>query len=123
MARFAAALGFLGRVNDAIDIRKSVLEVEERIHAIDHPQRLAATYELAAVFERTGRLKEAADLQLEVVQIYAQKLGVNHPNTLSAMNNLVSTLSSMGQQDKAMRMLRVILQEQENSLVQIIPIQ
>ncbi len=54
----------------------------------EHPDTLAAKFDLAALYQYQGRIAEAEPLETEVLAGRRRVLGERHPDTLSALNDL-----------------------------------
>jgi tetratricopeptide (TPR) repeat protein len=73
-----------------------LLNVGRRVWGPDHPQTLAALYNLALAIKSQGRFAEAEQMYRDGLAIQRRVLGSEHPNTAIEMEGLASLLTTEG---------------------------
>lgn len=85
-----------GRLEEAEELNKEVLEAIKSVLGEEHLETLYAMDELACIYSCQGQLKQAESLQKQVLETRKRVLGAEHPGTLAAMSNLGFTYLSQG---------------------------
>ncbi|QTT87543.1 tetratricopeptide repeat protein [Pseudomonas chlororaphis] len=96
-------------VNIIVTMGKDFTPEARRIHGPEHPNTLAAMYNLALSLKAQGASAEARVMQEAVLDAHQRILGPEHPDTLIAMSQLASTLREQGALDVARPLQEAVL--------------
>jgi len=70
----ALSLAHQGKITEAEELARQVLETMRRVFGFDHPQAMDALEGLAGYLENVGRTEEAMALRAEMVGVQRQRL-------------------------------------------------
>jgi tetratricopeptide (TPR) repeat protein len=98
-----------GRRGEALEKRKELLALQQKLHGPEHPETLTAMAELALAYQSTGHRKEAFELGEKALEPFLKVLGPEHPDTLSVMHNLASSYKEVGRKDQALKLQEKVL--------------
>jgi tetratricopeptide (TPR) repeat protein/predicted Ser/Thr protein kinase len=108
-AELARSLIDQGRIDEAIQRFRAVLEDAARVLPPDADITLATMHNLASTLAQAGQLRESVELNEEVLARRRAHLGERHPDTITSLNNLATTLERLGERDRAEAMVREVL--------------
>jgi len=91
-----------GRHAEAERLYRETLDGERRVLGEDHPQRLAAANDFAALFKDQGRYAESAALYRETLDRERRVLGEDHPETAGTLYSLGSLNALRGSRVEAL---------------------
>ncbi|SPJ84212.1 related to TPR repeat [Fusarium torulosum] len=111
-----------GRMEEAVELLKHVVTVEETILAANHPDRLASQHELAGAYKANGQIEEAVELLEYVVDIQELELEGNHPDRLASQHALAGAYHANGQIEEAVGMLEHVVAVKETILAENHPL-
>ena len=111
MTNVAAALGALGRHEEALEIEQELIGKLQQTVGRRHVNTLRTMGNMANNLRRAGRLSEARALLEESSQLAAEGLGPRHPITLRAELNLGSLLGELQEFDQALPRLARVREE------------
>lgn len=111
LTNVAAALGALGRHEQALEIEEELLGKLQRSVGRRHLNSLRAMGNMANNLRRAGRLAEARALLEESSGLAAETLGPRNPITLRAELNLGSLLGELEEFDQALPRLARVREE------------
>ncbi len=98
-----------GRLKEAEELDIEIVQTNEKVWGVQHPQTLINKTGLASTYRNQGRLKEAEELELEVIKTSEKALGTEHEITMVGLGNLVSTYFYQGRWKDAEELaLRVV---------------
>lgn len=104
----AVLLHEMGRVSEAIEIQRDVVETLEGGSAAtprDEHQYLVALSTLGQMFADVGRVREAVDIQSFVTREFSEVLGADHPDTMASRTNLANAYVESGDTSRAIELL------------------
>ena len=101
-----------GKLREAVDIFKEVVEGRSRVMAKDHPSRLASQHELASAYRANGQVDRAVTMLEHVVKI-REKLAEDHPSRLTSQHELAIAYRANEQVDRAVTILEHIVKIKE----------
>jgi hypothetical protein len=107
-----------GRVKEAVKVLQSVVAVQEKTLAEDHPYRLAPQHELAYAYQANGQIKEAITLLQHVVAIREKILAEDHPHRLASQHTLAGAYQANGQIKEAITLLQHVVAIQDKTLAE-----
>jgi tetratricopeptide (TPR) repeat protein len=90
----AGVLWGLGRLEEGINLGRSVVETRTRIYGPMDERTLSSMNKLGQSYWLNGQYREALELQEITSQRMKEVLGESHPATLEALDNLGVTLSA-----------------------------
>jgi tetratricopeptide (TPR) repeat protein len=96
----------MGRLTEAEDLARDLLDRRRRLLGADNPQTLASIDLLAGLIMSQGREREAVPYQREVLEGRTRILGEQHAATLLTMGNLGATLIRLGELEEAETLTR-----------------
>ncbi|MCG3125679.1 MAG: Serine/threonine-protein kinase PknD [Phycisphaerae bacterium] len=105
-----------GRVDEALEIARELLETGEGQFETNHPKQLQLLMNLGLVLKTAGRLDEAERLYRRSMAGLEAVLGPGHAQTLGAAHNLARLLQDRGQLAPAEELLRQSLERAQSSL-------
>jgi Tetratricopeptide repeat len=82
----------LGKYEEAVVMKREVVEKRKRILGDEHPKTISAEANLAITLGELGKREEAVVMKREVVEKRKPILGDGHPDTIRAMHNLSITV-------------------------------
>lgn len=85
-----------GKFAEAEPYLKQVLEIDEQVFGLNHPNVAAHLNNLAGNYRAQGRLAEAEPLYKRTLDIWENLLGPEDPLVLFALKNYVDLLHEMG---------------------------
>ncbi|MEU5881406.1 FxSxx-COOH system tetratricopeptide repeat protein [Spirillospora sp. NPDC047279] len=97
----ALMLRVLGRLEEAAEQHRAVLEVQERVLGPEHPDTLTNRNNLAGVLGYLGRWQEEEAEHRAVLDVLTRTLGPDHLSTVSVRNNLAFVLLALGRAEEA----------------------
>jgi tetratricopeptide (TPR) repeat protein len=106
LQEYGWALIETGRLREAEETLRKVVEQRRRVSGSEHTQTLFAINNLALALYRQGRLDEAEPLAKENWQTRSRVFGNQHRDTLQAIANYAAILMNKGDLDQAERMFR-----------------
>lgn len=112
----ANALSGDGKYEEAEEIERAVLAVEQRVLWPEHPDTLISASNLGTSLFLQGKYAEAVEIESAVLVARKRVLGAEHPDTLAISNNLTLTLFHQGNHRKAEQTLREVLTAQTRVL-------
>jgi tetratricopeptide (TPR) repeat protein len=89
-----------GRGQQAIELGKVVIEVNQRLDGPDHPATLSARSNLVTSYLEAGRTDDALELAQAVLDDTRRVLGPDDPATLIARSNLASAYRQAGRTEE-----------------------
>lgn len=92
----ATSLARMGRLDEARNLHRSVLDTRRRILGPDHPETMQSLNNLAVVLEDLSQFEEAEQMHRQLLEQRSRVLGEDHPDTLGTMNNLAFELGRQG---------------------------
>ena len=98
---FALIYHHTGRLKEAEELGRQVIETRKQILGDEHPDTLMSMNDLVWMYWSQGRFKEGEELGTQVVKIRKKVLGEEHPDTLMSLNNLVTTYKNQGRLKEA----------------------
>ena len=113
---FSVAFGENGRLQEAMELRKKVLEARQRALGSEHPNTLRAMTGLANSYGDLGRRHEAVELREKVLEARQRMLGNEHRDTLGAMTGLANSYSDLGRTHEAMELREKVLEASQRML-------
>ncbi|KAG8818906.1 hypothetical protein FRC18_012275 [Serendipita sp. 400] len=116
MAMLSNSYYSLGKVQEALQLDKEVLQKQKQLFGPDHLDTLMAMNNLAGSYQSLGRVQEALPLQEEVFQKRKQLLGPDHLDTLIAMHNLAVSYRSLGREQEALQIREEVFQKRKQLL-------
>ncbi|KAH6851250.1 hypothetical protein B0I37DRAFT_131949 [Chaetomium sp. MPI-CAGE-AT-0009] len=90
----AGVLWGLGRLEEGINLGRSVVETRTRIYGPRDERTLSAMNKLGQSYWLNGQYREALELQETTSERMKEVLGESHPNTLEALDGLGVTLGA-----------------------------
>lgn len=98
-----------GRLKEAEELDMEIVQINEKVWGVEHPQTLINKTGLASTYRSQGWLKEAEKLELEVIETSEKVLGTEHEITMVGLGNLLSTYYYQGRWKDAEELaLRVV---------------
>ncbi|KAF2100842.1 hypothetical protein NA57DRAFT_36754 [Rhizodiscina lignyota] len=108
----------LGRLEEAIELQKTVVEIRSRRCGPTHEETLMAMDRLGSSYWLHGRYHEALQLQEATTEGMKATLGMEDAKTLAALDNLAVTLGSWHRFEESLRIHRRVLKSRQASLGQ-----
>jgi len=90
-----------GKYSASENLRRRVLQVDERVSGVDHPKTLNSVSWLGRLLYEQGKLEEAEVLYRRGLEGRERVSGVDHPSTLNSVNNLGDLLAEQGKLEEA----------------------
>ena len=118
MSAIAVSLQHSGKLEEAAQMQKVLVEAQERVLGQEHPETLTNMGNFAVTLQELGKLEEAAQMQNLVVEALERVLGQEHPHTLTTMSSLAVTLLKLGKLEEAAQMQKVVVEAMERVLRQ-----
>jgi tetratricopeptide (TPR) repeat protein len=84
-------------MKEAVEVLQSVVAVQEKTLAEDHPDRLTSQRALARAYQANGQIEEAITLLEYDVAIEKKTLAEDHPDRLTSQHALASAYEANGQ--------------------------
>ena len=109
MSKLANSFGRLGKLNEAVSMKREVVEKRRRILGEEHPSTIRAMGNLANSLRGQIKLDEATSMKREMLEKMRSILGEEHPDTITAIDNLAVTLQDQGKLDESASMRREVL--------------
>ena len=94
-----------GRLSDAGELARLVLEMSKAALGPDHLQTSFDTWNLGNIYIQQWRLKEAEELYTTAFEITKRLVGPEHPYTGSCMQQLATTWTYQGRRKQAVAMM------------------
>ena len=113
---FAIAFHENGRLQEAMKLRKKVLEARQRSVRSEHPDTLRTMNNLANNYSDLGRKQEAMKLRQTTLEARQWTLGSEHSDTLYTMNSLAISYSDLGRKQEAMELNETVLKAHQRTL-------
>ncbi len=99
----------LGLHREAIPIEEKARDHYLKFHGPEHPETLAANYELAKSYAEAGRWDEALKMQEELLALSRNVRGPEHQETLKSMGLLARSYAHTGRWHDALKMREELL--------------
>src|ERR1700761_9057711 len=96
----------LGRLHEAEQLGRNMMETRKRVLGEEHPDTLINMDDLAATYKSLGRTIEGA-VAMETMK---RVLGEEHPSTLTSMVNLAATYDSLGRWNESEELGRTVVE-------------
>ncbi|MCK9488236.1 MAG: serine/threonine-protein kinase [Xanthomonadales bacterium] len=112
----AAALGSLGRTEEALAVNEHLLAVLQSRYGQRHPHTLRVMNNLANNLLHLGRAEDALVWLERVVALRAETMGNADVNTLRAMLNLGNAYSRTGRDADALALLETVVEQRRRLL-------
>jgi tRNA A-37 threonylcarbamoyl transferase component Bud32 len=106
----------LDRQDEALALRKEVLEVRLAKLGPDHPDTLFSMNNLANSYQMQRQPEKALELRKTVLERRKAILGPDHEDTLWAMYNLAGTYATLGRTEDALRLFEDLLAKRTATL-------
>ncbi|KAH8911299.1 hypothetical protein BR93DRAFT_326599 [Coniochaeta sp. PMI_546] len=106
----------LGRMKEAIDLQRLVVETRTRIYGNEDGRTLQAMDKLGRSYWLHGQYQEALDLQQVTSHRMKKVLGESHPETLEALDNLGVTLGAWHRFHESLEIHQFVLEARLKSL-------
>lgn len=100
----ARLLKLNGRLEEAEDLLRQVVDADELSFGEEHPSTLCSKSSIAAIMRATGRLKTAEMYYSQVLVGRKKALGLRSPDTLRTTYNLALVFREQGKHDKALEL-------------------
>ena len=84
----AVCAGETGRTEEAEELFRRTLAIQEGELGVDHPDVAYTLHNLGVCLSSTGRTLEADELYRRALAIWEEKLGVDHPDVAYTLHNL-----------------------------------
>lgn len=111
----ADALNDLGRFDEAEDLLRETLRIDEASCGISHPNYCSALFALANTLDAQGRSGEAEDLLEESIDRLEQRLGPDHEFSGKLRHALAGVLERQGRYEEAETAIRRALSDPHES--------
>ena len=115
-ATLAYAKDRLGQLDEAKDLRKSIVKHRHEKLGPKHPNTLAAMHNLARSYESLGLYEKAEKELKDVVEVNERALGTEHPDFLTSANSLASVQNFMGKYEEAEKRSAKVLETSRRRL-------
>jgi len=102
----AAVYERTGRLDEAEELQKTVLDAKRRVLGPNHPETLSSMHNLALINTARGHLDEAEALHTQVFETRRVELGRQHPKTLESLCALAGVAALKGNRALAIDRLR-----------------
>jgi tetratricopeptide (TPR) repeat protein len=116
MTNMASVESALGRLKEAEELNRSVLEVRQRVLGPDHPWTMLSQRNLTANLLRQNRAAEAEPILRDLLARSERVLGPNHTDTLSIANSLAAAMRQLNRLDECEAILRRVADGTRRSL-------
>ncbi|KFZ13047.1 hypothetical protein V502_06789 [Pseudogymnoascus sp. VKM F-4520 (FW-2644)] len=114
---YARNLHDTGDVTNALKLQMQIVNLQEGVLPVAHPDRLASRHELArAYLGNGGQVEKAIELLEHVVKIREKVLPITHPNLLASQHELARAYLDNGQVEKAIELLEHVVKIREEVL-------
>ena len=100
----APKLRHQGKYEQAEEMQRQALELQETVLGKEHPETLAGMNNLAMVLSDQGKHEQAEEMLRQALGLSETVLGKEHPHTLTSMNNLAGVLRDQGKHEQAEEM-------------------
>src|SRR6202044_20039 len=106
-----------GRIHEALDMYRSILELQRTALGGDHPDTLITCVNLAVALAGNGDLAEAEVLLMDTISAYQRIFGTDdHPSLLTARYHLAGLKERNGEWEAALSSYDSILNAQVGKL-------
>jgi tetratricopeptide (TPR) repeat protein len=116
MNNLAMVLSDQGKYEQAEEMQRQALGLQETVLGKEHPGTLRSMNNLATILRDQGKYEQAEEMQCQALRLQETVLGKEHPQTLMSMNNLAMVLRDQGKYEQAEEMQRQALGLQETVL-------
>jgi tetratricopeptide (TPR) repeat protein len=116
MNNLAVVLRDQGKYEQAEEMRRQTLGLQETVLSKEHPETLTGMNNLAMVLRDQGKYEQAEKMWRQTLELQETVLGKEHPSTLTSMNNLAVVLNDQGKYEQAEEIQRQTLGLQETVL-------
>ena len=110
MSRLATWLDSKSLYSQAEPLKRRVLEIDERIFGVDHPNIARDLNNLAQLLKATNRLADAEPLMRRALEIDKNIFGKGHPSVARDLSNLAQLLQDMNRLAEAEPLMRQALE-------------
>lgn len=94
-----------GRLKEAEELQKKLMDMILSMFGPDHPSILRARAALGITYANQGYLQKAAEIQAQVLETLKSVLGPGHPNTLASMEHLSITWIRQSRKSEALELI------------------
>jgi tetratricopeptide (TPR) repeat protein len=116
MSLRGSTLNALLKFEDALSLRRELLNVHEHVYGPRHPRTAQARSTLATAHDRLGHRVESREQAELAHEIFAETLGPDHPETLVALENVgIATRRAFGA-ERARPIYRRVLDTRRRAL-------
>jgi CHAT domain-containing protein len=91
---YAELLEAMGRLDEALELSRRVLSIEEKLRGQDHPEVAVTLNSLAGMLWRAGRLEEAEPTARRALTITEKAYGPGDPSVANVLNTLALLVES-----------------------------
>jgi len=90
--RLGQVLRLQGKFAQAETLLDGAMRISRRVWGAEHPETLAAMYNLATVYYEQGKSPQAEALHQQTLELRRRVLGPEDPGTLASMNGPASRM-------------------------------
>ena len=94
-----------GKLKEAEDLYKKVIELETKELGETHPSTLNAIATLAEIYEKDDKIEESITMQQRLLHFRETNMGVTHPKTEESREKLISLFKLKGREVEAKQVL------------------
>jgi len=105
-----------GAYDEARPLLREALEIDQRVHGVEHPNAATSLNSLAALEYATGNYAEASALFERALAIQDKALGPDHPHLATTYNNLAGLAHATGDYTQARTLFERALAITERAL-------
>ena len=106
----------VGDYGSALDYGNQLLEYQQQVLGVDHPNTLTTRNNIATWTGRTGDPAEALRLFTELLPVMERVFGVDHPDTLATRHSVAAWTGETGDSAEALRLSTELLPDRERVL-------
>jgi tetratricopeptide (TPR) repeat protein len=99
-----------GRYEEAIELFKQALEIDEKTIGKEHPHYATRLNNLANVYQLQGKYEEAIELFKQALEIDKKTIGKEHPHYATRLNNLANVYKLQDKYEEAIKLLKQALE-------------
>jgi len=107
--RLASVAQDQGRYEEAEELFRQALEIDEKTIGRDHPDYSTRLNNLAVAVRAQGRYEEAEELYRQALKIDEETIGRDHPDYSTRLNNLAVAVRAQGRYEEAEKLYRQAL--------------
>jgi serine/threonine protein kinase/tetratricopeptide (TPR) repeat protein len=112
----AVAYRGLGRLLEALELHREILEQRKSKLGPDHPETFVSLHNVATVLDDLDRHREAIGLREEALARRRAALGPDHSDTLESMRNLANSYAGLGRNEDALKLDKEALERTRAAL-------